>query len=113
MTCPATIRPTRRVIDYDAKGQRTALLYGNGTSTAYIYDPLTFRLIRLLTTRGSEILQDLNYTYDPVGNITNLPGASIASLLAPQRFPNSSREPLNSILRRLFIITFSLRLQGP
>lgn len=83
MTCPATIRPTRRVIDYDAKGQRTALLYGNGTSTAYIYDPLTFRLIRLLTTRGSEILQDLNYTYDPVGNITNLRDDALQPPTAP------------------------------
>ncbi len=68
----ATVTPFVSDIDYDAKGQRTAIVYGNGTSTAYTYDPLTFRLIRLLTTRGSEILQDLNYTYDPVGNITNL-----------------------------------------
>ena len=68
----ATVTPFVSDIDYDAKGQRTAIVYGNGVSTAYSYDPLTFRLIRLLTTRGSGILQDLNYTYDPVGNITNL-----------------------------------------
>ncbi|MEP3389776.1 MAG: RHS repeat-associated core domain-containing protein, partial [Reichenbachiella sp.] len=37
----------------------------------YTYDERTFRLTRLLTTRNSgvDILQDLNYTFDPVGNI--------------------------------------------
>lgn len=68
----ATVTEFVRDIDYDAKGQRTAIVYGNDTSTAYTYDPLTFRLTRLLTTRGSDALQDLQYTYDAVGNITNL-----------------------------------------
>ncbi len=60
-------------IDYDAKGQRTRIRYGNGVNTRYDYDPKTFRLTRLLSTRnsGSDILQDLNYYYDPVGNITD------------------------------------------
>ena len=31
-------------IDYDAKGQRQRIDYGNGASTVYDYDPLTFRL---------------------------------------------------------------------
>ncbi len=61
-------------IDYDAKGQRTRIRYGNGVTTRYEYDPLTFRLLRLFSTRnnGSDVLQDLNYHYDPVGNITDL-----------------------------------------
>ncbi|MBV8883134.1 MAG: hypothetical protein JO235_03930 [Chroococcidiopsidaceae cyanobacterium CP_BM_RX_35] len=61
-------------IDYDAKGQRTLIEYGNGAKTAYAYDETTFRLIRLLTSRinGASPLQDLNYTYDPVGNITRI-----------------------------------------
>jgi RHS repeat-associated protein len=59
-------------IDYDAKGQRTLLSYGNGTRTEYEYDPETFRLTRLVTTRGASVLQDLRYTYDPVGNITHI-----------------------------------------
>ena len=39
--------------------------------TRYVYDANTFRLTRLLTTRntGQDILQDLNYTFDAVGNI--------------------------------------------
>ena len=59
-------------IDYDAKGQRERIEYGNEVSTAYSYDPLTFRLTHLLTLRGTEPLQDLSYTYDPVGNITSI-----------------------------------------
>jgi RHS repeat-associated protein len=58
-------------IDYNAKGQRQLILYGNGAETAYDYDPLTFRLVNLKTSRDSEgDLQNLSYTYDPGGNIT-------------------------------------------
>jgi RHS repeat-associated protein len=59
-------------IDYDAKGQRTLIDYGNGVRTTYEYDPLTFRLTHLKTLRGVERLQDLFYTYDPAGNITSI-----------------------------------------
>jgi len=59
-------------IHYDAKGQRQAIWYGNGTKTRYDYDEKTYRLRRLLTIKLSTntALQDLNYYYDPVGNIT-------------------------------------------
>ncbi|MDZ4853662.1 MAG: SpvB/TcaC N-terminal domain-containing protein [Nitrospirota bacterium] len=73
-------------IDYNAKGQRTRIEYGNGVSTTYEYDPLTFRLVRLLTDRGTGFtndwpqppdpprggIQNLSYFYDPVGNITRI-----------------------------------------
>ena len=61
-------------IDYNAKGQRLSISYGNGASTAYTYDPLTFRLTELTTTRSTDnaVLQNLLYTYDPIGNITQL-----------------------------------------
>jgi RHS repeat-associated protein len=58
-------------LQYNAKGQRTNVAYNNGTFTQYSYDDKTFRLKRLLTKNGSNgILQDLNYLYDAVGNIT-------------------------------------------
>ena len=59
-------------INYDAKGQRTRIEYGNNVFTTYEYDPDTFRLMRLKTTRtnGGDLLQDLQYVYDPAGNIT-------------------------------------------
>jgi RHS repeat-associated protein len=66
-------------IDYDAKGQRTRIEYNEASHrilTQNTYDKETFRLIRLLSTRPAHpeadkrTLQDLSYTYDPVGNIT-------------------------------------------
>ncbi|MGV9867047.1 SpvB/TcaC N-terminal domain-containing protein [Rhodococcus koreensis] len=72
-------------IDYNAKGQRIRIHYGNGSTTRYDYDALTFRLTNLHTTRVANpdttasllftnmtVIQDLHYTYDPVGNITRL-----------------------------------------
>jgi RHS repeat-associated protein len=61
-------------IDYNAKGQRELIEYLNGAHTTSTYDPLTFRLIHLSTTRVSDgaHLQDLSYAYDPVGNITSI-----------------------------------------
>jgi RHS repeat-associated protein len=63
-----------RAIRYDAKGQKELLELGNGTVTTYSYDPVTFRLTNLRTQRTAAPrgLQDLAYTYDPVGNITTL-----------------------------------------
>lgn len=76
-------------IDYDAKGQRTRIDYGNKSATVYDYDPFTFRLRTLVTARNADpqiflddknklnqpqykgkVVQYLSYTYDPVGNIT-------------------------------------------
>lgn len=59
-------------IDYNAKGQRELIEYGNGVRTTSEYDRETFRLTHLRTLRGAELLQDLSYTYDPVGNITTI-----------------------------------------
>jgi RHS repeat-associated protein len=56
-------------IDYDAKGRRTLIGYGNGVQTDYEYDPQTSRLTHLSTTGG---LQELRYTYDPSGNVTHI-----------------------------------------
>jgi len=64
-------------IDYNAKGQRTLVDYGNDVSTTYSYDPLTFRLTNLTTTRpgfpaAEQTVQELSYTYDPAANITHI-----------------------------------------
>ena len=80
-------------IDYNAKGQRTLIQYGNQVNTAYDYDELTFRLKRLSTTRNdsqnnlasqlftdTRILQNLSYVYDPAGNITQIHDAALLTL---------------------------------
>jgi len=61
-------------ITYNAKGQRENIYYGNNTKTRYYYNPLNFRLTRILTTRntGQDVLQDLNYEFDAIGNITKI-----------------------------------------
>jgi YD repeat-containing protein len=78
-------RPFVTNIAYDAKGRRVLIEYGNTATTAYTYDRTTFRLINLKTTRSANlngptaqlykdpvVVQDLNYTYDPIGNITRI-----------------------------------------
>ena len=63
-----------RVIEYNAKGQREFIAYGNGAWTTTTYDPLTFRPTHLRTARHGDgiVLQDLAYSYDPVGNISSI-----------------------------------------
>ncbi len=85
----AKVTPFVTNIDYDAKGQRQRIDYGNGASTSHEYDPLTFRLIHLLTQRDAGDfpsdcpqpppsgwlgcqMQNLRYTYDAAGNITHI-----------------------------------------
>ncbi|MEH7275210.1 SpvB/TcaC N-terminal domain-containing protein [Neobacillus vireti] len=60
-------------IDYNEKGQRNKIVYGNDVITRFYYDKETFRLNRLETKRqNNDPLQDWHYTYDPVGNITHI-----------------------------------------
>ena len=72
-------------INYNAKSQRTICRYANSLEMTYEYDEKTFRLIHLKTTRTAvesepsakifkhpATVQDLRYTYDPVGNITRI-----------------------------------------
>jgi len=72
-------------IDYNAKGHRVLIEYGDlgatFAATAYSYDPLTFRLTGLTTTRpgrpaGVQPAQALSYSYDPAGNITHIADAA-------------------------------------
>lgn len=79
-------------IDYNAKGRRELIVYGNKAETEYDYDPLTFRLTKLKTTRPAgqnglsplfvdpTVVQDLRYTYDPVGNITRIEDAALKTV---------------------------------
>ncbi|HMQ89417.1 MAG TPA: SpvB/TcaC N-terminal domain-containing protein, partial [Flavilitoribacter sp.] len=74
-------------LEYNEKGQRTRMRYGNGSHTRYHYDRENFRLLQLKTTRSgvngslpaapsnlsdANVLQNLYYTYDAVGNISEI-----------------------------------------
>lgn len=68
-------------ISYDANHQRTKVVYGNNVTTAYSYEDSTLRLTRIFSQAGTlaplNIIQDIAYTYDPVGNITCTRDSSI------------------------------------
>jgi len=68
-------QPVVEHIEYDAKNQRTEIKYGNQVTTTYTYEDTTLRLTGLKSTGIQEgeqkpVIQDIEYTYDPVGNIT-------------------------------------------
>lgn len=60
-------------INYLVHGQCFQVTYGNGVTTQYSYDPATYRLLRIETKQnGGAKLQDLEYIYDPAGNILQI-----------------------------------------
>ncbi len=91
-------------VTYDEKGQRTLLKLGNNTTTKYQYHPKNFRLVQLRTTKRADnkklpttpsnlsdvnVLQNLYYTYDAVGNITEIEDDAYE----PVFFKNQQVEP--------------------
>jgi len=98
--------PAIKGITYNAKGQREKIEYGNGTITRYHYDGETFRLVQLRTSRptydpkfpsghsefkNDRVLQNLFYTHDPVGNITEI----YDDAYEPAFFDNQQVDPRN------------------
>lgn len=109
-------------IDYDAKGQRRRIDYGNGTSTSYDYDPFTFRLVHLLTWRNAVAfsddcpqppppdwpgcqVQNLHYTYDPAGNITEIHDDAQQAIFFRNRWVEPSAKYTYDALYRLIEAT--------
>ena len=67
--------PQVNSIEYNARGQRNKITYGNDTHTTYEYDKYDFRLINQKTVKTSDtsvVLQENIYKYDPVGNIYSI-----------------------------------------
>ena len=102
LLAPATAsQPVVRNIDYDARGQRVLVEYGNGVRTTYDYDPLTFRLRQLTTRRAADVLQDLRYEYDPVGNVTSIRDAANDRIFHNQQVVDPGAEYRYDALYRL------------
>ncbi|KAH8585972.1 hypothetical protein B0O99DRAFT_602873 [Bisporella sp. PMI_857] len=90
---------------YNARGQRVLYSLGNGIESIFEYDPLVFRLTRILSksrhrdsspeerpgTPRTRKLQDLIYTYDSVGNISYIQDDSQESIF----FQNHKVDPSN------------------
>jgi RHS repeat-associated protein len=90
-------------VNYNAKGQREIIDYGNGAHTRYTYDPLTFRMIHLVTRRKHDHgrLQDLHYTFDPVGNITSIRDDAQETIYFKNRVVSPSNEYVYDAVYRL------------
>jgi RHS repeat-associated protein len=94
-------------ITYNPKGQRLGIDYANGANAAYEYDANTFRLTRLTTTRKTDNadLQDLRYSYDPVGNITRIGDAAQQTIYFNNQAVTASGDYTYDALYRLAAAT--------
>ena len=59
-------------IAYNEFELKIEVFYGNGTHALYAYDSLLRLLLLQSQTRTGDIMQDIVYTYDSVGNITSI-----------------------------------------
>ena len=57
---------------YNASGQVESQVGGNGAVTRAVFDPASGRLSALSTKVSASTVQDLRYTYDAVGNVTQI-----------------------------------------
>jgi RHS repeat-associated protein len=91
-------------VSYNAKAQRETTTHGNGATTANIYDPDTFRLTNITTSRppatdavvtqifsSPGCVQEVCYTYDPVGNIVLAEDAALRIIV----YDNHIAAPIN------------------
>ncbi len=92
---------------------QSAITYGNGVETAYTYDSNTFRLIRLLTERGTDVLQDFLYTYDPMGNITWMNDNAAQTLYYNNNIIDADRAYTYDALYRLAVATGREHMNQP
>lgn len=88
----ASARSLIHDIRYSAEGQILSERLGNGVVTQNTYESETGRLIRIYASNANGlVLQDLNYQYDPVGNVV-----AIEDRAQPTRYSANQRiDPIN------------------
>ena len=65
-------------VDYDKFGQRLLVDFGNGARTTYAYDAKTRRIVSVKASLpNGYTFHDLAFTYDKVGNLTQLKNNAI------------------------------------
>jgi RHS repeat-associated protein len=108
----ATATPFVGNIDYDSRGRRKSIDYGSAlnpsASTAYTYDPLTFRLTNVTTRRPGfpgpqQLAQDLSYTFDPTGNITHVTDGAQQTIYFNNRIVEPSTDYTYDAVYRLAV----------
>jgi|GEM_PF-3483231 len=81
-----------RDIRYHAMGAAEREVAGNGVISRYTYDEADGRLTRMLAlSPAGQALQDLNYSYDPVGNVVSVEDATQEVSF----FKNQRVDPIN------------------
>jgi insecticidal toxin complex protein TccC len=80
-----------RDIRYNALGAVTQETAGNGAISTAFYDEGDGRLLRLLAQSTERTFQDLNYTYDPVGNVVSVEDAAQST----DHFNQQRTDPVN------------------
>ncbi|HEY7275501.1 MAG TPA: SpvB/TcaC N-terminal domain-containing protein [Trebonia sp.] len=115
-------------VEYDAAGRRLRVDHRNGVVISYRYDYATFRLAQLYTRRGPAFdedadnpqppppltaapdlptpslrsgVQNLSYTYDPVGNITHIVDAAQQTVFFRNKRVEASNDYVYDALYRL------------
>lgn len=89
-------------INYNEKGQRERIVYGNDVITHFTYDKETLRLKRLVSRRqNNSLLQDLQYTFDATGNITHIQDNAIPTVFFDNMQINAVSEYTYDALYRL------------
>lgn len=105
-------------IEYNANRQPLTQNYGNGVQTLYTYEDTTERLLTIYSTRPAdsvpsdsssaalgEVLQNITYTYDPVGNITRTVDTSYETIFCDQQIVEPQSNYTYDALYRLLQAT--------
>jgi RHS repeat-associated protein len=64
---------------YNARGQTTAITYGDGTTTTYTYNPQRGFLLRVLTSKNGVVALDQTYSRNARGMITQITSPQIGN----------------------------------
>jgi len=94
--------PVIRQSHYNAAGQLTERLAGNGVRSQWLHDPADGRLSRLLARKDQQpALQDLHYFYDPVGNVRRIEDHTLGTVYFANQRVEGTREFFYDSLYRL------------
>lgn len=99
-TPPPSWVPVITSTEYDAMGRKTCISYGNNTKTEFTYDKNSLRLTRVWTrTLGKNTTrQDLQYTYDPRGNIINIDDMAQPDINGASASKYYTYDPINRLI---------------
>ncbi len=94
-------QPVVDAATYNASGQLLEQRAGNGVRSRRVYDPADGRLLNQLACKDQEKpLQDLHYTYDPVGNVLRIEDRTLATVyFANQRVDGDRHFVYDSLYR--------------